>query len=129
MRIFSSQDTLLADTKSFELAFSCRSEIDDIINNRLFSTSFVLILLFFSTNFKFIALFSFRRIPGEPLLLILLSTKGSGSITPSGLSLALLGDLSGQISSGIWRVLTTNLEVLPTLTLSQWQIIFDVIGE
>lgn len=49
--------------------------------------------------------------------------------TPSGLSLALLGDLSGQISSGIWRVLTTNLEVLPTLTLSQWQIIFDVIGE
>ena len=49
--------------------------------------------------------------------------------TPSGLSLALIADLSGQISSGIWRVLTTNLEVLPTLSLSQWQIIFDLIGE
>ena len=45
-----------------------------------------------------------------------------------GFDPTLLTELSGQVSSGIWRVLTTNLEVLPTLTLSQWQIIFDVIG-
>ena len=45
-----------------------------------------------------------------------------------GFDPTLLAELSGQVSSGIWRVLTTNLEVLPTLTLSQWQIVFDVIG-
>jgi hypothetical protein len=49
---------------------------------------------------------------------------GSGSGTGGGLLL----DLSAQVSAGMWRVLTNNLEVLPTLSLSQWQIIFDVIG-
>lgn len=37
-------------------------------------------------------------------------------------------DLAGQISAGMWGLLTTNLDILPTLTLTQWQIIFDVIG-
>jgi hypothetical protein len=49
---------------------------------------------------------------------------GSGSGPGGGLLL----DLSAQVSAGMWRVLTNNLEVLPTLSLSQWQIIFDVIG-
>jgi hypothetical protein len=49
---------------------------------------------------------------------------GPGSGTGGGLLL----DLSAQVSAGMWRVLTNNLEVLPTLSLSQWQIIFDVIG-
>jgi hypothetical protein len=40
----------------------------------------------------------------------------------------LLLDVAGQISAGMWRVLTTNLDILPTLTLTQWQIIFDVIA-
>ena len=46
-----------------------------------------------------------------------------------GLESSLMLDLAGQVSAGMWRVLTTNLEVLPTLTLTQWQIVFDVIGE
>lgn len=49
---------------------------------------------------------------------------GTGTGTGGGLLL----DLSAQVSAGMWRVLTNNLEVLPTLSLSQWQIIFDVIG-
>ena len=61
-----------------------------------------------------------------------LSRRTSASLIvlgPSGLSGALMVDLAGQISAGMWRVLTTNLEVLPTLTLSQWQIVFDVVGK
>ena len=49
---------------------------------------------------------------------------GTGTGTGGGL----LTDLSAHVSAGMWRVLTNNLEVLPTLSLSQWQIIFDVIG-
>lgn len=48
--------------------------------------------------------------------------------TGTGTGGGLLLDLSAQVSAGMWRVLTNNLEVLPTLSLSQWQIIFDVIG-
>lgn len=52
------------------------------------------------------------------------SGTGAGTGTGGGL----LTDLSAHVSAGMWRVLTNNLEVLPTLSLSQWQIIFDVIG-
>lgn len=45
-----------------------------------------------------------------------------------GLGVPLMLEMSGQVSAGMWRVLTTNLEVLPTLSLSQWQVIFDVIA-
>jgi hypothetical protein len=45
-----------------------------------------------------------------------------------GLGVQLMLEMSGQVSAGMWRVLTTNLEVLPTLSLSQWQVIFDVIA-
>ena len=48
--------------------------------------------------------------------------------TGAGVGGGLLTDLSAHVSAGMWRVLTNNLEVLPTLSLSQWQIIFDVIG-
>ena len=51
------------------------------------------------------------------------------SSTCAGLGSSLMLDLSSQVSAGMWRVLTTNLEVLPTLSLSQWQVVFDVIGQ
>lgn len=51
------------------------------------------------------------------------------SSTCACLGSSLMLDLSSQVSAGMWRVLTTNLEVLPTLSLSQWQVVFDVIGE
>lgn len=61
-----------------------------------------------------------------------LSQSTPSKVTPaptgSGTGGGLLLDLSAQVSAGMWRVLTNNLEVLPTLSLSQWQIIFDVIG-
>jgi hypothetical protein len=49
--------------------------------------------------------------------------------TPGFLNSNLLTDVAGQVSAGMWRVLTTNLDILPTLTLTQWQIVFDVIGK
>ena len=53
---------------------------------------------------------------------------GTGAGAGAGTGGGLLTDLSAHVSAGMWRVLTNNLEVLPTLSLSQWQIIFDVIG-
>jgi hypothetical protein len=40
----------------------------------------------------------------------------------------LLRDVAEQISSGIWRILTLNVSILPLLRLEHWQIIFDVIA-
>jgi hypothetical protein len=40
----------------------------------------------------------------------------------------LLRDVAELISSGMWRILTLNVSILPLLRLEHWQIIFDIIA-
>ena len=53
-----------------------------------------------------------------------------GSVQPgaSPLKPSLLRDVSGQVSTGLWRVVTRNVESLPRLGMEQWQILFDIIS-
>ena len=46
----------------------------------------------------------------------------------SSLRASLLADVACQISSGMWRLLTRNVQTLTSLSLEQWQIVFDVIA-
>ena len=46
----------------------------------------------------------------------------------STLRASLLADVACQISSGMWRLLTRNVQSLTSLALEQWQTIFDVIS-
>jgi hypothetical protein len=46
----------------------------------------------------------------------------------STLRASLLADVACQISSGMWRLLTRNVQTLTSLSLEQWQIVFDVIA-
>jgi hypothetical protein len=40
----------------------------------------------------------------------------------------LLVEVSGQVSAGMWRLLTMNVATLPQLDLAQWQVLFDLIS-
>ena len=73
----------------------------------------------------------------QPLLAILArfflpphqaSFRGSVQGDAAPLSESLLLEMSGQISTGMWRVVTRNVEVLPKLAMEQWQIIFDILA-
>lgn len=52
----------------------------------------------------------------------------SSSADTKPLSNRLLTEMAGQISAGMWRLLTTNVACLPLLGLEQWQILFDIIS-
>ena len=56
------------------------------------------------------------------------SFKTSASTITKPLSNRLLTEMSGQISAGMWRLLTTNVACLPLLGLEQWQVLFDIIS-
>ena len=48
---------------------------------------------------------------------------------PSTSSLkSVVNDLSSQIATGLWRLLTKNVEALPGLTLEEWQDLFAIIS-
>lgn len=42
--------------------------------------------------------------------------------------LMLLHEIAGQVASGLWKSLTQNVSLLPTLSLDAWQSLFDVIA-
>lgn len=44
------------------------------------------------------------------------------------LSENIMVDVSGQMASGLWRILTMNVEMIPLLGLEYWQIIFDMLA-
>lgn len=56
------------------------------------------------------------------------STSTSRDRQLSTLRASLLADVACQISSGMWRLLTRNVQALTSLSLEQWQIVFDVIA-
>jgi len=63
--------------------------------------------------------------------LFILPSQASFRTTPGAvppLSSQLLSEVSGQVSAGMWRLLTMNVASLPSLGLEQWQILFDIIG-
>lgn len=56
------------------------------------------------------------------------SFRGSVQGDTAPLSESLLWEMSGQISTGMWRTVTRNVEVLPKLAMEQWQLLFDILA-
>jgi hypothetical protein len=54
--------------------------------------------------------------------------RGSVQPTADPLSPSLLRDVAGQISTGLWRAVTRNVESLPRLGMAQWQVMFDILA-
>ena len=55
-------------------------------------------------------------------------TSSRSPVATQPLSTHLLAEVAGQVSAGMWRLLTMNVSSLPLLCLQQWQILFEIIA-